>query len=133
MLKLTPPCCTVAPSGALAPGCSARGAARGGVALRAAVCRLMLVLPGRGASGVVGFGGRALAAVVAAGRGLLAPAPAGDLRHVLAVLLDVLLVLDELVADGLLGPGGAAAEPRHAIDHVLHQVEAIEVVEHAHV
>ena len=34
------------------------------------------------------------------------PGPARDLRHVLAVAADVLLVLDQLVADRLLGVGG---------------------------
>ena len=64
---------------------------------------------------------------------LARPAPVADLRHVLAVLLDVLLVLDQLVADRLLEVRGPRAELRQAVDHVLRQVEAVEIVEHDHV
>src|SRR5690348_5009942 len=62
----------------------------------------------------------------------LSPRPALDLRHIVAVPADVLLVFYELVADRLLGIGSPRAEFRHAIDHVAHKVEAIEVVHHAH-
>ena len=55
------------------------------------------------------------------------------LGQVVAVLRDVLPVLDEPVADGLLGVGGPGAQLRHTIDHVAHQVEAVDVVPHAHV
>src|SRR5262249_60440256 len=54
-----------------------------------------------------------------------APAPAQDFGHVFTVLGDVVLVLDQLLADGLLGVGGARAELRHAIDDVADQVVAI--------
>ena len=64
---------------------------------------------------------------------LLPPPPAGDLGHIVAVPGDELLVVDELVADRLLGVGGPRPELRHAVDHVAHQVEAIEIVQHAHV
>src|SRR5262249_10476210 len=69
----------------------------------------------------------------ARGGGFLPPLPAGDLRHVVAVAGDVPPVLDELVADGLLGVGGACPQLGHAVDDVLHEVEAVEVVQHAHV
>ena len=49
------------------------------------------------------------------------------------MLRDVLLVLDELVADGLLGVGGLGAELRHAIDHVGDEVKAVQIVHHDHV
>src|SRR5215813_7280786 len=49
-------------------------------------------------------------------RSVLAPRPAADLRHVLTVLSDVLLVLDEFVADRLLGIGGSGAQLRHTVD-----------------
>src|SRR5580704_8318077 len=50
------------------------------------------------------------------GRGsrFLAPPPAGDLGHVVAVAADVFLVVDELVADRLLGIGGARPKLGHA-------------------
>jgi len=49
------------------------------------------------------------------------------------MLGDVLLVLDQLLADGLLGVGGARAQGRHAVDDVGHEVEGVEVVQHDHV
>ena len=42
-------------------------------------------------------------------------------------------MIDQLVADLLLGVGGALAELRHAVDDVADQMEAVEVVDHAHV
>ena len=62
-----------------------------------------------------------------------APLPVPDFRHVLAVLVDVLLVLDELVLHHLLQVGPLGAQLRQAIDHVLHQVEPVQVVLHPHV
>src|SRR5690348_6908378 len=59
---------------------------------------------------------------------LLAPPPAGDFRHVVAVLADIVLVLDQLVAQRLLEVGGPSAELRQAVDHVHDQVEAVQVV-----
>src|SRR5262249_12954570 len=67
------------------------------------------------------------------GSRFLPPSPAGDLGHIVAVPADELLVVDELVADRLLGVSGARSKLRHAVDHVAYQVEAIEVVQHAHV
>src|SRR6266536_2615450 len=63
----------------------------------------------------------------------LSPPPTGDLGHIVAVSGDELLMVDELVADRLLGVSGPRSEPRHAVDHVAHQVEAIEIIQHAHV
>src|SRR6516165_8985168 len=64
---------------------------------------------------------------------LLPPSPACDLRHIVPVPGDECLVIDELVADGLLGIGGPWPELRHAVDHVAYEVEAIEIIQHAHV
>src|SRR5262249_1693197 len=64
---------------------------------------------------------------------LLSPLPAGELGHVVTIADDELLVVDELVADRLLGVGGPRPKLRHTVDHVAYQVEAIEIVQHAHV
>src|SRR5207245_2306709 len=61
------------------------------------------------------------------------PLPIPNLRQVLAALSDVLLVLDEFVADGLLGVGGLGTELRHAIDDVSDEMKAVEVIHHHHV
>src|ERR1700751_1164183 len=66
-------------------------------------------------------------------RRFLPPSPTGDLRHVVAVAGNKFLVVDQLVADRLLGVSGPCAELGHAVDHIAHQVEAIEVVQYAHV
>src|SRR5262245_34473064 len=58
------------------------------------------------------------------------PAPARDLRHVVAVLPNVVLVLKQLLLDRLLEIGGAGAQLRQPGDHGLHQMEAVHVVEH---
>ena len=42
-------------------------------------------------------------------------------------------MIDQLVADRLLGVGGALAKFRHAVDYVADQMETVEVVDHAHV
>ena len=64
---------------------------------------------------------------------LLPPSPAADERMILAAFVDVLAVFDERVADGLLGVGGARAELRQAIDHILHQMETVHLVQHDHI
>ena len=47
--------------------------------------------------------------------------------------LDVLPVLDEFVAYGLLGVRCRGSELRHAVDDVGHEVKAVEVVHDHHV
>ena len=61
------------------------------------------------------------------------PCPAADLGRILAVLVDVLLVIDKRIADRLFCIGRARAQLRHAVNHVLHQVKTVQIVEHAHV
>src|SRR5260370_11794499 len=69
----------------------------------------------------------------AAGVLLLAPPPVRDFRNVVAVLADIVLVLDQLVAQRLLEVSGPSAELRQSVDHVHDQVEAVQFVEHDHV
>ena len=56
------------------------------------------------------------------------PLPVPDFRQVLAVLVDVMLMLDELVLHLLLQIGSLGTQMRQAINHVLYQVEAVQVV-----
>ena len=49
------------------------------------------------------------------------------------MLIDVMFVLDQLVLHHLLQIGPLGAQLRQAIDHVLHQVEPVQVVLHSHV
>src|SRR5262245_65743371 len=66
------------------------------------------------------------------GSRLLPPPPAGDLGHIVTIAGDELLVIDELVADRLLGVRGPRPQLRHAVDHVGYQVEALHVDQPAH-
>src|SRR5262245_5200023 len=61
------------------------------------------------------------------------PFPTGNLRHVVAVTSDVLLVFDQLLMNRLLEVGSARTKLRQTIDYVLHQMEPVQVVEHDHV
>src|SRR5208283_563806 len=61
------------------------------------------------------------------------PLPVPDLRHVPAVFVDVLLVLDQLVLELLLQVGALLAGLRQAVDGVHDEVEPVHVVEHRHV
>src|SRR6516225_1588428 len=63
----------------------------------------------------------------------MSPFPALDFGHVIAVPANELLVLNQLVANRLLGVCGSRSELRHAVDHVAYQVETIELVQYAHV
>src|SRR5262245_50397064 len=64
---------------------------------------------------------------------LLSPPPATDLGRILAVLVNIFLMVDKRVADRLLRIGCPSTQLRHPVNHVLHQVKAVEIVEHAHV
>ena len=63
----------------------------------------------------------------------IAPFPVADLRHVLAVAVDVLFVLDQLVLQLPLQMNALAARLRQAIDDVHDEMEAIQIVEYRHV
>src|SRR5213593_3794318 len=63
------------------------------------------------------------------GAAFLTPSPSEDERVVLASFVDVLAVFEEGVVDGLLGVGGARTELGQAVNHVLHQMEAIHLVQ----
>ena len=63
----------------------------------------------------------------------LAPLPVPDFRHILAVLVDVVLMLNELVAHLLLQVGAFGTHARQAIHHILHQMKAVQIVLHSHV
>ena len=49
------------------------------------------------------------------------------------MLVNVMLVLDELVLHLLFQVGPLSAQSRHAINHILHQVESVQVVLNSHV
>src|ERR1043166_1264077 len=52
-------------------------------------------------------------------RSFLAPPPTEDEGMILAALVDVLAMVNESVADGLLGIRGARTELRQPVDHIL--------------
>ena len=61
------------------------------------------------------------------------PCPLEHLGHVDPVLVHVLLVLDVLVAHRVPHVDRAVPEPRHAVDRVADEAEAVDLVQHAHV
>ena len=61
------------------------------------------------------------------------PLPVEDLGQVLAHLVDVLLVLDELIVYLLDEIRAAVAQLGQVLDRVLDQVEAVDLVLHPHV
>ena len=71
--------------------------------------------------------------VRSAGRHARGPAPVPDLRQILAMCVDVMLVFDELVTHRLFQIRAFAAEMGQFVHDVLHQMEAIVVVLHTHV
>lgn len=75
-------------------------------------------------SDVVGFRG----AFSSPGGHALPPLPTTYFRHVVAIFGNVLFVLDELVVDGLLGVCRPSFEFRHTVDHIVHQMEAIQII-----
>src|SRR6185312_12575441 len=119
MLKFTPPSLTVAPNGALAPeptiwlGGEMVGMGR----TRVVTCRRACW------SDVVPFG----RAAPRSARRVFRPPPPRDFGHVLAMRLDVLAVLDQPVPDCLLEVRRPRTELRDTVDHVLHEMEPIEV------
>src|SRR5262249_19220739 len=63
----------------------------------------------------------------------LPPPPTADLGCVLTVLVDILLVVHERVADRLFGISRSRPQLRNAVNHISHQMEAVEIVTHTHV
>ena len=61
------------------------------------------------------------------------PFPVANLRQILAVLIDVELVLYKFVLAQLLEIRALGPESRNAIDDILNQMEAIQIILHAHV
>src|SRR5437763_4099064 len=61
------------------------------------------------------------------------PLPVAYLRQILPMYCDVLLVLQQLVTDRLLGIRGACTELWNAVNHVRDKVEAVQIIEHCHV
>ncbi len=54
---------------------------------------------------------------------VLTPLPVPNFRHILAVFIDIVFVLDEFVLHLLLQVGALGIQMRQPIDHVLDQVE----------
>src|SRR5215475_1666452 len=79
----------------------------------------IIALRRTGTPGLCGFG--------------LPPPPTADFGCVLAVLVDILLVVDQRVADRLFGIGRTRAQLRNAVYHISHQMEAVEIGTHTHV
>ncbi|SRR6266852_6913719 len=61
------------------------------------------------------------------------PFPIPDFRQVVSVFADVLLVLDELVAQELLEMSADALQTRDTVDHVACKMKSIQVVENRHI
>src|SRR5579871_3803434 len=61
------------------------------------------------------------------------PLPVANLRHVVAVLGDIQLMLDQPVSQELLQLYTFTCQTRDPVDHVDHQMKAIQVVQHGHV
>src|SRR5215475_12838979 len=76
---------------------------------------------------------QSLALIAPLGLRPIGPALVANFGHILAVLIDVAPVLDQLVAIALLCVGGPRSQSRHAFDDVHCQMKAIEPVEHRHV
>src|SRR5262249_17052313 len=60
---------------------------------------------------------------------LAGPPPVGDLRRIYAILHCVGHMLDNLVAQPLLHVGAGPLQPRHAINHIDGEIEAIDLVQ----
>src|SRR5262245_14643306 len=68
---------------------------------------------------------QSLALIAPLGLRPIGPAPVANFGHILAVLIDVAPVLDQLVAIALLCVGGPRSQSRHAFDNVHCQMKAI--------
>ena len=56
-----------------------------------------------------------------------------DFRHVLAVLVDIVFVIDKLVPNELLGVSGHVSQLRYPIYNIRYQVKAIQIIANDHV
>lgn len=63
----------------------------------------------------------------------LFPFPLADFRHILTVLGDILLMLHQLIAHLLVEVRAAVAKLRQAQQNVLDEVEAVDIILHAHI
>src|SRR5579862_3001618 len=59
--------------------------------------------------------------------------PVADLRHIVAMFVDVELVLDELISQPLFFVTRDALKPRNTVEHVARQVKPVEIIQHSHV
>ena len=62
-----------------------------------------------------------------------APFPIANFWHVFAVFVNIVLMVEQLVADRLFGIGSTRPQTRHTIDHIADQVKEVEFVQHHHV
>src|ERR1043166_5114910 len=58
------------------------------------------------------------------------PPPVSYFRHVLAVLVDVSLMIDQFFTKLLLHVSGARGQTRHPINDIIGQVEPVEIIKH---
>ena len=58
------------------------------------------------------------------------PFPVTDLRHILTVLTDIMVMRQELVAQILLDSGDAIAQLRKSVNHIINKMVAIQIVHH---
>ena len=63
----------------------------------------------------------------------VSPFPVKDLRHILAVFIDIVFVFDELILDDLFEIVPFGAYMRHPVDDVQYQVKAVNLILYAHV
>src|SRR6266849_9502084 len=65
--------------------------------------------------------------------GLIGPFPIPDFRQVVSMLANVLLVLNQLIAQELLEMCADALQARDAVDHVACEVKSIQVIQDGHI
>src|SRR2546421_687552 len=88
-----------------------------------------------------GFSDVVHAALLAAGtrieykdfHGLIGPLPIPDFRQVVSMFADVLLVLNELVAQELFEMCAHALQARDAVDYIACEVKSIQIVQDCHI
>src|SRR5690606_26872753 len=66
-------------------------------------------------------------------RAIIHPLPTADLWHVLAVRANVCAVLEQLTVHRLLQSDTDALQFRHPVKHAMHEMVAVETVQHGHV